>query len=215
MSTMLELLALGAAVSFGPCLLHCSAAVLPYIAATAKGWQDSLKSMAIFLSVRIFIYTLLGLAAGAAGRLASVALHEHRELLMMAGGICIACFGLVIMLGYDPGRRMCRRIRHVHNRPGSRTFALAVLAASMAPCASLAAVLAYIALTAESALAGAGYGMAFGIGKALSPLLPLAAAAGLVSKKLSGSPVLYRYVSLACGSLLAFIGVRLVLSSWS
>lgn len=209
MNDAFQIFLLGAAASFGPCLLHCSSVVLPYIAASDRTWKQSVASMGIFLAARICIYTLLGLAAGALGRAASIALHTHQDTIMTVGGLVIIGFALLIILGYDPGHRLCRRVQRVHHR--SRVVILITMAAVMGPCASLAGMLAFTALASETVLQGGLFGLAFGLGKAFSPLLPLAAAAGLVSGKIAGHPKVLKGFSLACGILMALLGLRLMI----
>ncbi len=212
MIEVFQLFLIGAAASFGPCLLHCSATVLPYIAASTNGWKQSLITMGIFLSARMAIYTLLGLAAGAAGRIVSITLHEHRNIVTTAGGVLVIGFALLLILGYNPGHRLCRKARAVQGK--NRVLIVISLAAVMGPCASLAGVLAYIALASDSAITGALFGFAFGLGKAFSPLLPLAAAAGAVSGKISQNPAVGKGFSLACGILMALLGIHLLSYSW-
>ncbi len=215
MSVAAELFLLGAVMSFGPCTLHCSALMVPYIAATKSGWKSGLSAMLVFLSVRIAVYAFLGLLAGTAGRMISVRLHAHQDVLSAVGGSVIAAFGVMILIGLDPGSRLCRIIQgKLAGRGAGSGIIVMSIALSMVPCVSLIAVLSYIALQAPHATAGAFYGFSFGLGKLVSPLIPLGMAAGWLSHRLRPGKSLHGIVTIICGVLLVAMGINLAVQFW-
>ena len=215
MSVAAELFLLGVVMSFGPCTLHCSALMIPYIAATKNGWKAGLSTMLVFLVVRIAVYTLLGLLAGIAGRMISVKLHEYQAVLSAVAGSVIAGFGIMILTGLDPGNKLCRFIRRrVSGKDSKGGVAVMSIALSMVPCVSLLAVLSYIAFKAPHTAAGALYGFSFGLGKLVSPLIPLGMAAGWISRRLRPGERLQKIVTLICGVLLVVMGINLAMRLW-
>ncbi len=154
---------LGASLGLTACTVTC----LPFMGTwvLARGGASALADTGVFLAGRLAAYTALGLAAGAAGAwLAKVLAGGSGNLVI--GGASLAA-GLWLLLGPAP-QRACAAARAGGQMP---PFALG-FSLSLVPCAPLASLLAFAA-QAGSPGQGAAYGLAFGLGAALTPLLIL------------------------------------------
>jgi len=212
MSTAIELFIIGITVSFGPCLLFCSQVILPYIAATRQGWREGLRTMLLFLFTRLVAYVLLGLLAGLFGRLITEWLHQFGYLVNLFGGLFISLLGLLIIFGKEPGHRLCQVLRrHVVDNSIKGPILLG-LTVGILPCLPLLGVLAYIALRATDLWQGAFYGLAFGMGKFISPLIPLGILAGSLPKGLIKNQRIYSFFNRLCGFILFIVGLNLAIS---
>lgn len=212
MSTAIELFIIGITVSFGPCLAFCSPVILPYIAATRHGWREGLRTTLIFLFTRLVAYCLLGLLAGGFGRLLTQWLHQFGYLVFFIGGLFISLLGLLIIFGKEPGHRLCQVLRKNVVDNSIKGPILLGLTVGILPCLPVLGVLAYIALRAQSLWQGAFYGFAFGVGKFISPLIPLGVLASALPAGLIKNPRVYGFFSRICGFILFLIGVNLILS---
>ncbi len=212
MRTSLILFGVGISTSLGPCLLFCSPIVLPYIAATRKGWKDGLKAILIFSLSRLSIYLILGFLAGLLGKLLTIKLSSYDYLIFIVGGLLIATIGIIIIFGVNPKPRFCQTLR----RQVDDTFkglVLLGLIVGLLPCAPLLGVLATIVSTSKDPFQGALYGLSFGIGTSLSFLIIFALLASSLSAALFRSHKIFSLFQRGCGFLLYLIGVHLIASA--
>ena len=212
MNTSIELFIIGLTVSFGPCLLFCSPLILPYIAATKKGWREGLKSVLIFTLSRLVAYTILGLLAGLLGRLLTEKLHRFDYWLFILGGLFVALLGILIVFGKDPQRRLCQVLRRCTVDSETGGLILFGLTVGLLPCLPLLGVLTYIALRATSFWQGALYGFSFGVGQLVSPLILFGVLASSLPAILIKSQRTLSFFRSACGFLLFLAGVQLIAS---
>jgi len=212
MSTAIELFIIGITVSFGPCLLFCSPVILPYIAATRKGWREGLGAVLIFLLARLIAYVLLGLLAGLLGELFAERFHQFDYLIFLGGGIFISLLGLFIIFGKDYHYHLCQVLRRQIVDNSIKGSIMLGLIAGILPCLPFLGVLAYIALKAEGLWQGAFYGLAFGMGKFISPLIPLGALVSALPAGLIKNQRIYTFFSRLCGFVLFLIGVNLIVA---
>lgn len=205
-----SLFLLGFSAAFGPCIAHCSLLILPHIAGTARGWKEGLRAILVFLFVRMAIYGVMGLLAGLLGRIFIEQLLQFERSIMIIGGLVVTSIGLYIIFW---------RKRSGHCRAGSRRSvpggangaAILGLCTGILPCLPLLGAITYIALHAQYPWQGALYGLAFGMGKLISPLIPLGMMAATAPVLLARySRVLSGFAKL-CGIVLFFIGARLVI----
>lgn len=212
MSTAIELFIIGITVSFGPCLAFCSPVILPYIAATRRGWREGLVAILTFSFTRLVAYCLLGLLAGLFGRLLSEWFHQFGYLIFFIGGLFISLLGLLIVFGRDYRHHLCQVLRSyaVDNKiKGPLMLGITI---GILPCLPLLGVLAYIALRTENPWQGAFYGLAFGVGKFISPLIPLGVLASALPAGLIKNQRIYGFFSRLCGVILFLIGVNLIVA---
>lgn len=212
MSTAVELFIIGITVSFGPCLAFCSPVILPYIAATRRGWREGLAAILTFSFVRLTAYILLGLLAGMLGELLTRGLHQFEYLIFFTGGLFISLLGLLIIFGRDYHHHLCQVLRSYAVDNKIKGPIMLGLIVGILPCLPLLGVLAYITLEAQNLWQGAFYGLAFGMGKLISPLIPLSILASALPAGLIKNPRIYGFFSRLCGFILFLIGVNLVVS---
>ncbi len=212
MSTAIELFTVGITVSFGPCLVLCSPVILPYIAATRKGWKEGLGTTLIFLFTRLLVYGLLGLLVGLFGRLLTERFYQFGYLIYLFGGLFISLIGILVFFGKEPGHYLCQILRKKIVDDSIKTPIMLGLIVGVLPCLPVLGVLAYIALEAESASQGTFYGLAFGAGKFVSPLIPLGVLASVLPSALFRSKKIFTFFRWLCGVMLIFIGVNLIVS---
>lgn len=211
MDTAIELFIIGVTVSFGPCLASCSPPILLYIAATRQGWREGFMAILAFSFARLVTYGLLGFLAGLFGRLLTEQLHQFDYLFFLVGGMLISLLGLLIILGKEPRSHLCQVLRRQIVDNSIKGPILLGLSLGLSPCLPLLGVLAYIALKTQNLWQGAFYGLAFGIGKLISPLIPLGVLASAFSKLIKSQRI-YSFFSRLCGFILFLIGVDLIVS---
>ena len=212
MSTTIEFFIIGISVSFGPCLAFCSPLILPYIAATRRGWKEGLVAILTFSFAQLVIYVLLGLLAAQLGNLLTEWLHQFEYIFFIVGGLFISLIGFLIILGKDYHHHLCQALRrHTldNNLKGPIMFGLIV---GILPCLPLLGVLAYIALKTQNLWQGAFYGLIFGIGKLISPIILLGVLSSTLPERLIKNNKVYNLFSRICGFILFFIGVNIALS---
>lgn len=208
MEEVLKLFILGITVSFGPCIAHCSAVILPYIATTTRNWKGGLRAILAFSFARLAIYVALGLLAGLLGRVIIEQLLQFELQIMVAGGIIIISLGLYIFLRKNE-ESYCQAVACGH-RAGTGGSALLGLFAGILPCLPLLGVLTFTALYAQNLWQGAFYGLAFGAGKFFSPLIVLGMLAGSAPALLARYGRAFSYFNRLCGAVLIIIGISLI-----
>ena len=201
-------------VSMG--LTACTVTCLPFMGTWALGrasrTAEAFRHAAVFLAGRLLMYTLLAASAGLAGQgLAKMLGGVWGNLLI--GGASIGA-GVWLLLG--------ARIRSCASRPAAvqsvrfhgradaaPPFALGATLA-LTPCTPLASLLA-LAAQSGSVAQGAGYGLAFGLGAALTPILILVPLAGRLGRSLrAGRPWLARWLVWLAALVLILLGLRRV-----
>lgn len=213
MSIPLELFIIGTTISFGPCLAFCSPVILPYVAATRRGWREGLGAVIIFLLARLGAYVLLGLLAGLLGGVFVEGLRRFEYLVFLFGGLFISLLGLLIIFGNEQGHRSCQVLKRQMVDDSLRGSLLLGLTVGVLPCLPLLGVLSYIALKAQNFWQGAFYGLSFGMGKSISLLIPLAILASSLPESWIKNTKIYDFFRLLCGLILFLIGVNLIVSS--
>ncbi|MBP7691733.1 MAG: hypothetical protein KA764_07435 [Anaerolineales bacterium] len=213
----------GIASFVSPCVLSLVPAYIGYLssrAVTADGqttesrWGTLAHGLAFVLGFSL-VFIGLGLTASAVGAL----LYDAKGWLIRIGGIVVVIFGLHTMgvihipfLEYDTRRQQApdRRLGYL-----SSALMGVFFSAGWAPCVGpvLGAVLT-LALNADGVARGGWLLTAYSIGLGI-PFLLAAAGIGSISEVLRRYGKYLRYVSLATGVLLVFIGVLLFTDSLS
>ena len=151
---------LGLSLGLTACTITCLPFMGTWVLARegSAAWADTLA----FLAGRVSAYTVLGMVAGMAG--AWLAATLKGGVGHLAIGLASIAAGIWLLAG--PKQPGCG-VRGKADRlsPFSLGFSL-----SLVPCAPLASLLAFSA-QAGSAPLGAGYGLVFGLGAAVTPLL--------------------------------------------
>ncbi len=205
----LELFITGFSVGWGPCLIYCTAILAPYLAGTKAGWKEGLLSSVVFSAGRLIAYMLLGGVVGFSGRLFSslYMMGNFPVYAQLAGGLFVFLLGLTIIMGKGESISLCKYINKHNNES---LFLLGILI-GLAPCAPLLGSLVYIMLKSGNFFEGALYGLSFGLGTSLSPILIIGAAAGFLPKKFILNQKLYNWFQRACGVIIIYFAVRLLL----
>jgi len=206
MPDLLQMFVIGVVSSYGACMISCWPIALPFVTAASDVWQRRLQSALVFLLAKLVVYGVLGFAAAALGRVLTIWLRFHGETLFVLSGGAIVLLGVrAAFTGVHPCSVALQRLKLGQGLSSSVLLGLVV---GILPCATGTAVLAYIALSAESPLAGAALGLAFGAGKFFSPLLPATVFVSYVAAHFRPNRVWMRWV---CGMLIAAMGLRLML----
>jgi len=207
MPDLLQLFLIGVVSSYGACMISCWPIALPFVTATSDAWTKRVQAALVFLLVKLVVYGVLGFTAASLGRVLTIWLRLHGEILFAVSGGAIVLLGVrAALTGVHPCSAILRRLKP---SKGLTSSALLGLLVGIVPCATSTAVLAYIALSAESPLSGAALGLAFGAGKFFSPLLPATVFVGYFESHFKLNRVWMRWI---CGMLVATMGLRLLFS---
>jgi sulfite exporter TauE/SafE len=155
-------------------------------------------------------YTILGFSAAQLGRLLTATIAEFDRPIFVLCGLLISLLGFLIVLGRSPQPRLCQILRKQTVDSEIKGPVLLGLTVCIMPCLYVLSVLAYIAIKAGSPLQGALYGLSFGIGKFLSPLILLGVLSNTLPAMLIKDKRIYTYFKCLCGAFLFLIGIRLM-----
>lgn len=192
---------LGLSVGFTTCTAVC----MPYLGSWAlsrgEGAASALKDTGMFALGKIAAYATLGGIAGMLGNIILVYLKGGIGHYLI--GITSAIAGLWL-LRPGQGNFSCSGKRHA----GKYSPVLMGYALSFTPCAPLAALLAASASAGDGVM-GFAYGIAFGLGAALTPLFIVIPLIGSFGHKLQqGRPWMGRWLKIMGGSVLLVIGLN-------
>lgn len=175
---------LGASMGLTACTVTCLPFIGTWALGRASGQGEAIRHTLSFLSGRVLAYTGLALLAGYAG-LGLVRLLD--------GGVGNTLIGLAsivagLWLLWSRQRPGCRPLpstgaqplRFYGRRDATPPFFLG-LTLALTPCTPLASLLALAAQT-QSAIQGASYGLAFGLGAAMTPIILLVPLAGRLGR---------------------------------
>lgn len=160
-------------------LTVCSLSCLPYLApvmlGSGRGFKEGLHGGLLFGSGKMLSYGFLGGIAAFSGQLATSLPAGPRKIVT---GMILIGVGLLIpvMARKKAGAAPCRTVHH-----GLPPFVLG-LATSLIPCPPLAALF-VLAAEQSSWLTGMGYGLSYGLGLMLSPLILISGALSLIGRK--------------------------------
>jgi sulfite exporter TauE/SafE len=137
------------------------------------------------------------------------------KLVAIAGGTFIILVGILMVLGRRLEIRPCRFLEKNIIERDKKSIIILGLVTGLLPCAPLLAILSYVALISRSWPATLLYGLSFGIGTFLSPLILLVVLAGLIPKFLICKKAIFsRIFSYACGLIFIFLGLQLMVKAF-
>lgn len=207
---------LGVSMGLTACTVTCLPFMGTWALGRASGQREAYLHTAVFLAGRVATYTVLAALAGAVGLGLAQALGGiWGNLVIGIASIFAGVWMLVKPVGKPCGAVsseltfMPVRIqrRNADNLPP--LFLGAAL--SLTPCTPLASLLA-LSAHAGSALHGASYGLAFGLGAAMTPILVLVPLAGRLGRELrAGRAWLSRWLLWSAATVLIVLGLRRVL----
>lgn len=166
--------------------------------------------MLIFLSTRALVYLLLGGAVGFLGNMISSWFTRLDRFIFLSGGLFVSFVGILLFLEKEKSGHCENHISSPFLKEGIQGPVLLALTFSLLPCLPLLAVLAWIAFEAKNVLDGGILGFSFGLGMCVSPLIPLAMAAGHLPVCLIKDPKKSRIFIRICGVILFLSGIRLI-----
>lgn len=189
-------------------LTACTVTCLPFMGAWVMARERGavLADTGLFLAGRVSAYALLGLAAGLAGVWLTGVLKSGIGHLAIGAASLVA--GTWLLLG-EGRHRTCGAARGAGAPPFALGFSL-----SLTPCAPLASLLA-VAAQAGSAPLGAGYGLVFGLGAAVTPLLLLLPLLGAFAARLRAQQAwLGLWLKRGAGGVLLALGLYRISLGW-
>lgn len=196
----------------GPCVASCGPLLISYIAGTGKGIKKALGAYFIFSLSRVAAYCILAAAIFYAGaHIFERSFARYEPYLLAGGGVFIVLIGVATALGVNVGipfLKICRCAVLEHDAKNLIAFGFIV---GLLPCGPLLAIFSYIGLVSKTWETSCAYGLVFGMGTIVSPLLALAIFAGLL-RNLKPAPemMLRRLLNAVCGCVLVIYGMLLI-----
>jgi cytochrome c-type biogenesis protein len=209
--TLATIWLLGVSMGMTACTVTCLPFMGTWALGRASGRGEAFLHTGIFLAGRILAYTLLAMLAGAIGAGLAKTLGGSLGNAIIGGASILAgiwllrrpatsCGGVSPRLTFQP-------IRFQRKRDSLPPLFLGA-ALSLTPCTPLASLLA-LAAQAGSAPQGAAYGLAFGLGAAMTPIVVLVPLASRLGRELkSGRAWLSRWLTWAAAAVLIVLGLR-------
>jgi cytochrome c-type biogenesis protein len=214
--TLATIWLLGVSMGLTACTVTCLPFMGTWALGRASGQREAYLHTAVFLAGRMLTYTVLAALAGAAGvGLAQSLGGTWGNLVIGFASVLAGLWLLAKPTGKScdavPSAPTLQTIR-VHRRKVDSLPPLFLGAAlSLTPCTPLASLLA-LAAHADSVTRGAAYGIAFGLGTAMTPILVLVPLAGRLGRELrAGRAWLSRWLLWSAAAVLVVLGVRRVL----
>lgn len=167
------LFSLGLVYGATVCSMTCLSYLGPYLLGTGTGFRDGVLSSLSFGLGKICCYVFLGGLAGYLGR-------ELTYSPAQTWAMGLVLIGVALSMPFV-ARRGCRDKCH----QGSKRASLLTLGAatSLVPCPPVLAILT-LAASQGSMVTGMGFGLFYGLGIIISPLLLVGGGLSLVSQKL-------------------------------
>jgi len=210
-----SLFILGLSFGAGPCLASCGPLLISYIAARRKNIPKSIITYLLFSVSRILAYIVLGLLVFLSGQLISrIMLNTVPRYFFIGGGAFIVIIGFFTAIGRNSGHKLCLRLQEKFLKRDTLTVLILGLIIGIFPCLPLLSVLSYIGLVSKTWLERLLYGLFFGLGTVVSPLIILAALAGLIPRIIAQNNKLYGIVNVICGLIIIFLGARLIIRAF-
>jgi len=184
------------------CSLTCLPYLGPYLLSTGRGFRDGVKSSLLFLSGKLVCYMFVG---GLSAYLGNVLMPEQSMTARWVTGIAIIAFGLSILFV----RGECSRKGQTISK-GISLFLLG-LSTSLIPCPPLMAIF-LVAAKSGSLVLGITYGLVYGLGMAISPMIIACGVLSLIARSLrievNG---IMPYLKTTSTALIVFMGVRMII----
>ena len=205
---------LGVSMGMTACTVTCLPFMGTWALGRASGRVEAFLHTGVFLAGRVLSYTLLAALAGAVGVGLAKALGGNLGNAVIGGASIVAglwllrrpataCGGVSPRLTFQEPQP----IRFKRKRDSLPPLFLGA-ALTLTPCTPLASLLA-LAANAGSALHGAAFGLAFGLGAAMTPILVLVPLAGRLGREIkSGRAWLSRWLVWAAALVLILLGLR-------
>lgn len=209
---LLSVWLLGVSMGMTACTVTCLPFMGTWALGRASGTVEAFMHMGTFLAGRITAYALLGAATAAAGRGLAASLGGGLGNFVIGCASVAAGGWLLLRPGRNchpaaPGVAPLRFQRHAR-RPDALPPLFLGAALSLTPCTPLASLLA-LSANAGAVAQGAAYGLAFGLGAAITPILVLVPLAGRLGRELrAGRSWLATWLVWGAAAVLVALGAR-------
>lgn len=207
---------LGVSMGLTACTVTCLPFMGTWALGRASGQREAYLHTAVFLAGRVTTYTVLAALAGTAGLGLAQALGGIWGNLVIGSASIFAGLWLLTR----PNGKSCgavlpaptiATVQVLRRKTDSLPPLFLGAALSLTPCTPLASLLA-LSAHAGSALHGASYGLAFGLGAAMTPILVLVPLAGRLGRELRARRAwLSRWLLWSAAAVLIVLGLRRVL----
>lgn len=202
---------LGVSMGLTACTVTCLPFMGTWALGRANGQTEAFLHTAVFLAGRVAAYTLLAALAGAAGLGLAKALGGPWGNAAIGGASILAGLWLLLRPAKScatvPPAPTFQVVQFRRKADGLPPLFLGA-ALALTPCTPLASLLA-LAAHAESAAQGAAYGLVFGLGAAMTPILVLVPLAGRLGRELRGGRAwLARWLLWGAAAVLIVLGLR-------
>ncbi len=208
---------LGASMWLTACTVTCLPFIGTWALGRASGQHEAIRHTLSFLSGRVLAYTALAWLAASAG-LGLVRLLDS-GLGNTLIGLASILAGLWLLLSRrrpacpTPAQRAEQPLQFHGRRHATPPFFLG-LTLALTPCTPLASLLALAAQT-QNVVQGASYGLAFGLGAAMTPILLLVPLAGRLGRAMhSGRAWMRPALAWLAAIVLIALGVRRLLTGF-
>jgi len=203
---------LGLSMGLTACTVTCLPFMGTWALGRASGQREAFLHTGVFLGGRVLTYTLLAAIAGAIGLGLAKTLGGVWGNAIIGGSSILA--GLWLL--WRPAGKACGKlaaaaaVAPVQFRRQRDVLPPLFMGAalSLTPCTPLASLLA-LAAQAGSGWQGAAYGLAFGLGAALTPIILLVPLAGRLGREIrSGRAWVGRWLVWGAALVLIVLGLR-------
>jgi len=216
MSVAIQMFTAGLVLGTSQCVISCAPMLVLYVAGTREGWREGLKATLIFSLSRLSAYVLLGFLAGFSARFLADFLQNPGvgSYIWISAGAFVSMLGVLVILGKEPRFHLCQALSRHTVSDSTKSMALLGFIVGVAPCAPLLGILTYIALSVKEPLQGAIYAFCFGVGTSIiTPIVALGVLSSVVPRLLFKNPKVLDIFRRACGVLLVFFGVQLIVNA--
>lgn len=213
MKIYIDLFLTGLVLGWGPCLSFCAPILVPYIAGSQQHWLAGLKVSLAFSLARIVSYVVLSLISASLGQYLIRRFYQTQAgaIISNVAAVFVLLLGVIVVLGESGHLPFCNAFKKFNSQGGIGEMLLMGMVVGFAPCLPLFGVLTYIAFNAQNLLHGGVLGLTFGLGTLVSPLILLGPLAGGFSQFLVKNPLAYKIFRWACGVLLIYFAIGMLL----
>jgi len=203
----------GVILGVGPCLYFCAPIISPLIAVTQSGWLKGLRSVILFSLSRIFAYVVLASVVTIFGQLTVYRFYGDKlaKNIYFTIGLFILLIGVILLLGKSPRLKICQRLCRYTTSQSLKSLVILGLLIGFSPCLPMLGVLGYIASESKDLLYGAFLGFCFGLGTAISPLIPLGILSAGLPRFILKRERFLDIFNRICGLFLIYLGLQLVI----
>ena len=205
MHDVLAVLSLSILYGFTVCSLSCLPSLGIYLLGTGRTFRHGLIGGLYFVAGKMLVYGTWGGLAGGFGGMLDLQAYQNRWM-----GLLVIAAALAIPITGRNASRTCS-CRSLWQKSTNLPLLFLGASTSLVPCAPLAAVL-LLAANKGSVLTGIGYGLVFGFGLIISPLMVSSGAVALVSSTVRQKVTwISPYLQGTAMAILFIMGIRIFL----